>query len=80
MSQPQSQPRPAGTSGLAITALVLAFLFPIIGLILGYVARSQIKKTGEQGDGLAIAAIVIGWVFTALVVILIAIPVLLNNR
>lgn len=47
------------TSGLAVAALVLAFLFPIIGLILGIVALSSVKKSGEKGKGLAKAAIIV---------------------
>ena len=32
---------------------------PAIGL--GYVARSQIKRTGERGAGLALGGLVLGW-------------------
>ncbi|MFH0831030.1 MAG: DUF4190 domain-containing protein [Parcubacteria group bacterium] len=50
-----------GTNGLAIAAFVLSLVgLGIIGLILGIVALSQIKKTGEGGKGLAIAGIIIG--------------------
>ncbi|NMH99057.1 DUF4190 domain-containing protein [Pseudonocardia sp. K10HN5] len=31
-------------------------------LVLGYIARGRIRPTGEGGDGLAIAGIVLGWV------------------
>jgi len=34
-------------------ALVLAFLFPRPGWIVGLIARSQLKRSNEQGDGLA---------------------------
>lgn len=54
------QPQPRGYNVLAIVSLVLAFLFSIVGVILGFIALSQIKKTGEQGRGLAIAAIIVG--------------------
>jgi len=50
------------TSGLAIAALILAFLFPLIGLILGIVALSSIKKNNEGGKGLATASIIIALV------------------
>lgn len=62
-SKPVEAPvaKPAGTktSGMAIAAIILAFFFPIIGLILGIVALSGIKKSGEKGKGLSIAAIII---------------------
>ncbi|PZS35541.1 MAG: DUF4190 domain-containing protein [Pseudonocardiales bacterium] len=49
----------APTNTMAIIALVCAFLFAPAGLICGIVARRQIKQNGEQGDGLALAAIII---------------------
>ncbi len=65
-----SSPAPSGqkTNALAVVALVLAilsifiswtFLFAIIGLILGIVAKGQIKKNNESGKGAATAAVVI---------------------
>jgi hypothetical protein len=57
---PYGQQRKPGTNGLAIAALVVAFLIGPLGVILGLVAKSQIKKTGQGGDGLATAAIVVG--------------------
>jgi hypothetical protein len=37
-----------------------------VGAILGHVARKQIRETGEQGDGMALAGIIVGWVVTGL--------------
>jgi hypothetical protein len=56
------------TSGLAVGALVAAIFLPFLGLILGYVDRNDIRSTNppKGGDGLATAAIVIGWIFTIL--------------
>jgi hypothetical protein len=62
-------PRPTNT--MAILALVMAFVFAPAGFILGIVARRQIRQTGEQGDGLALAGIIIGGIFTALFVLMI---------
>jgi len=56
-------PRPTNT--MAILALVLAFVFAPAGLVLGIVARRQIRQTGEEGDGLALAGIIIGGIATA---------------
>lgn len=47
------------TSGLALGALISAIFVPPLGAILGFVALSHIKKTGEKGKGLAIAGIVV---------------------
>ncbi|MBT3465208.1 DUF4190 domain-containing protein [archaeon] len=44
---------------MAIIAFVSTFVVPLLGLILGFIAIGQIKKSGEKGKGFAIAAIVI---------------------
>jgi hypothetical protein len=63
----QAAHRSAATNGLAIAAMVLGILWvywigSILALVFGYVARDQIKRSGQQGDGMAIAGIVLGWV------------------
>ena len=60
---------PGPTNTLAILALVMAFVFSPVGLVLGIVARRQIRQTHEQGDGLALAGIIIGGIGTALAVL-----------
>ncbi len=47
---------------LGIVALVLAFVFTLLGLILGYVARSQSKKAGFDNTPARIA-IILSWIF-----------------
>jgi peptidyl-prolyl cis-trans isomerase B (cyclophilin B) len=44
---------------MAIASLICAFFCSPLGIIFGFIARSQIKRTGQGGDGLAIAGIVI---------------------
>ncbi|MDR1513715.1 MAG: DUF4190 domain-containing protein [Propionibacteriaceae bacterium] len=56
-----------GTNTLAILALVFSIIASVVGLILGYVARSQIRRSGENGAGLALAAIIIGWIEVGLI-------------
>ncbi|MEX0834063.1 MAG: DUF4190 domain-containing protein [Actinomycetota bacterium] len=58
---------PGQTNSLAVASLVLGILWlwwigSVLALIFGYAARSQIKRSGEAGSGLAIAGIVLGWV------------------
>jgi hypothetical protein len=55
------------TNGLAVASLVLGIIWvywlgSIAALILGYLARRQIRERGESGDGLAVAGIVLGWI------------------
>ncbi len=58
------------TNGLAIAALVVAFVLAPAGIVLGVVARKQIRQTGEEGDGLALAGIVVGAVITGIYVLM----------
>ncbi|WP_024793604.1 DUF4190 domain-containing protein [Tomitella biformata] len=67
-------PPPPGTNGLAIAALITAVAglslcgFPsVLGLIFGIVSLQQIKKSGEQGRGMAIAGIVVGGIAAAVI-------------
>jgi uncharacterized membrane protein len=71
--------RPRGTNGLAIASLacgvaqfMLGPLPTIPAIVLGHVARHQIKRTGEDGAGLALAGLLLGWaavVFSVLAVL-----------
>ena len=53
-----------------MAALSAAFTIPPLAVVAGHVALSQIKKTGDQGRGLAIAGLVIGYVFMAFIVVM----------
>ena len=75
--QPYAQQQPYGsaayqpanvapTNTLAIVALILGFVVPIAGIICGHIALGQIKRTGENGHGLALAGTILGYVFTGL--------------
>ena len=66
MSQPQATVVPLKTNVLAIISLVAAFVFPLAAVITGYIAQSQIRRTGEEGRGMARAGVIIGMVGTAL--------------
>ena len=74
--QPQQPytPQAAGpkTNVLAIIALIGGFVIPLAGIIVGFIALSQIKTTGEAGRGLAIGGIVVGFVVGALTILLVA--------
>jgi uncharacterized protein YacL len=58
---PGPVPQPS-TNVLAIVSLVSAFFVSLVAIITGHIALSQIRRTGEQGRGLAIAGLVIGYV------------------
>ena len=42
------------------------FIGGIAGIIMGHIARKQIKERGERGDGMAIAALWVGYIGTIL--------------
>ncbi|HEX9554087.1 MAG TPA: DUF4190 domain-containing protein, partial [Streptosporangiaceae bacterium] len=56
------------TNGLAVAALICGVaqimagpLTGIPAIILGHIARSRIRQTGEQGAGLALAGLILGY-------------------
>ena len=65
------------TNVLAIVALILGIVVPIGGIICGPIALGQIKRTGENGRGLAMAGLIIGIVLTLLGIIIIIANVIL---
>jgi len=52
-------PQPKQTNSTAIVGLVLAFIFPLVGLILSIVAHRQCTQRNENGQGTALAGIII---------------------
>jgi hypothetical protein len=63
---------PVGTNGFAIASLICAFLCIPLGIIFGFVAKSQIRQSGERGDGLATAGIAVSIGFIVLWIIVFA--------
>jgi Domain of unknown function (DUF1707)/Domain of unknown function (DUF4190) len=68
----------ARTSGLAMASLAFGLAQFIVGplatipaIVLGYAARSRIRRTGEQGAGLALAGLTLGWAAVILGIVLI---------
>jgi uncharacterized membrane protein len=75
---------PSPTNGLAIASFAcglaqFAFgpLTTIPAIVLGHMARHQIRRTGEQGSGMALAGLLLGWAAVALGVLAIHIVTLL---
>jgi hypothetical protein len=69
--QPDVYTAPPPTNVLAIIALIAVFFFSIAGIVCGHIALSQIKHSGESGHGLALAAVILGYVFTALILLIV---------
>ncbi|MGJ6966445.1 DUF4190 domain-containing protein [Streptosporangium sp. G11] len=61
-------PPPRGNNGMAIAALIMGIaglficgLTSIVGVVLGHISLGQIKRTGEEGRGMAIAGLVLSY-------------------
>jgi hypothetical protein len=63
------QQQAPGTNVMAILSLIGAFVFAPLGIVFGYIAKRQIKESGEQGEGLANIGLILGYVFTGLAVL-----------
>ena len=90
MSEQVSSYRPAApTSSLAIVSLVfgilswcvLPFVGAIVAIICGHMARSEIRNASDdrrmEGDGLAVAGLVLGYIQLALSILVIFLLVLM---
>ena len=76
---------PAQTNNLAVISLVagigsfFAHIIPgvggltvaIVAVVTGHMARNQIKRTGEQGMGMATAGMIIGYIHLALLALVV---------
>jgi len=70
----------AKTNGLAIASLACGLALFVFGpltaipaIVFGHMARHQIKRTGEQGAGLALAGLILGWATVILGIFLIVV-------
>ena len=73
---------PKTTNSLAVASMVtsiagaatlfcwgLGGIVGLVGAILGHVARRKIRNSGEAGDGMALAGIIVGWIVLGLGVV-----------
>jgi hypothetical protein len=73
---PYGYQAPRKTNGMAIAAMVVSLaslltcpIVGVVGIILGNRARNEIRSTGEDGDGMALAGIIVGWIAIGLTVL-----------
>jgi Domain of unknown function (DUF1707)/Domain of unknown function (DUF4190) len=73
------QPLRAAVNSTAVAALTCGIavfltmgLTAIPAIVLGHSARRQVRATGERGDGIALAGMVLGWAGVALLAVAIA--------
>ena len=80
VAQPTAVTPVARTNGLAIASLACAlaqFMFgplaTIPAIVFGHAALHQIKRTGEQGAGLALAGLILGWAAVILAILIVGV-------
>ncbi|WP_308202849.1 DUF4190 domain-containing protein [Crossiella sp. SN42] len=76
----QPYPVQRKTNGLSVAALVCGiipfFVLPLLGIIFGAIALNQIKRTGDEGRGMALAGLIVGCVWVGLFLLVFLIPLL----
>lgn len=60
---------PAKTNLFAILAIIAAFVFAPVGIVFGHISLNQLKTSGESGEGLAKAGLILSYIFTGLMVL-----------
>lgn len=76
---------PPPTNAMSVAALVagivgwtvLPLVASIVAVVLGHMARAQIRRTGEQGGGLALAGLILGYTGTVVMGVIAVAVVLL---
>jgi hypothetical protein len=75
---PAPQPPANGLAGASLVCSIIGLLMPLLlipGVVMGHVARDQIRAKGQRGDGMALAGLVIGYLgaaFWALIIVIAA--------
>jgi hypothetical protein len=69
----RTNPLAVASLACGVGQLLVGPLSTIPAIVLGHVARGQIRRTGEDGAGLALAGLLLGWAAVALGIIVVAI-------
>ena len=80
---PQVSPYPRPTNQMAVISLgfgIGQLLLPLAGglvaIVCGHLARREIRRTGEAGDGLAVTGLVLGYVGVLLPLLIVIVVIL----
>lgn len=60
------------TNVLAILALIFGLLGGLLAIPFGHIARSQIRRTREGGAGIALAGLILGYLWLAAILVVVA--------
>jgi hypothetical protein len=67
-------PAQQGTNTFAILALIFGVTGGLLAIVFGHIALSQIRRTARAGFGLAVAGLVLGYAWLAIILFSIAAP------
>ena len=71
----QTNPLAVVSLSFGVGQVIIPFLGAIVAIVCGHISRSQIRETGQAGDGMAITGLVLG--YTGVVLPLLAILALI---
>ena len=71
----QTNPLAVVSLSFGVGQVIVPFLGAIVAIVCGHISRSQIRETGQAGDGMAITGLVLG--YTGVVLPLLAILALI---
>jgi hypothetical protein len=60
---------------MVLGILWLDWIGSVLALVFGYIALRQIKVRGQQGRGMAVAGVVLGWFGVGVLVVVIVVAV-----
>ncbi|SDE26224.1 peptidyl-prolyl cis-trans isomerase B (cyclophilin B) [Mycolicibacterium neoaurum] len=63
------------TNSLAVAALICGILVAPLGIVFGHISLYQIKRSGDEGRGMAIAGLVLGYLLTAFGVLVLIVAI-----
>jgi hypothetical protein len=79
-----------GTNSWAVVALVCAMVgflvapVEILAVVFGHIARGQIRRSGEEGGGMALASLIVGYsvlaLYTAVIVTVISLFAVVSRQ
>jgi hypothetical protein len=75
---PMGVPQTGATNTMAILALVFGIGGGWLGILFGHMALSQIRRTGEQGRGLALAGLICGYIGASITIIVIIVLIVVS--
>jgi Domain of unknown function (DUF1707)/Domain of unknown function (DUF4190) len=71
--QGRTNPLAACSLAFGIGQIFLPFLGAVVAVVCGHLARRQIRKDGDQGDAMAVAGLVLGYIGVAIPLLIVAI-------